>query len=88
MEEGRVASFLLGTTAILQLRYAIIKKKMLLEVDIWDLFIFLSNYVMLPSCSMFNLYHVGVVDVIKCRSNHICLLKYCVGTCRRLCFVF
>ncbi|KAK6116828.1 hypothetical protein DH2020_049458 [Rehmannia glutinosa] len=31
LEEGRVASFLLATTAILQLRYAIMKKMMLLE---------------------------------------------------------
>lgn len=32
VEEGRVASFLLATTAILQLRHAIMKKMMLLEV--------------------------------------------------------
>lgn len=34
MEEGRVASFLLATTAMLQLRCAIMKKMMLLEVGI------------------------------------------------------
>lgn len=32
VEEGRVASFLLATTAILQLRHAIMKRMMLLEV--------------------------------------------------------
>lgn len=31
LEEGKVASFLLATTGILQLRYAIVKKKMVLE---------------------------------------------------------
>lgn len=32
MEEGRVAGFLLATTVILQLRYAIMKKMRLIEV--------------------------------------------------------
>lgn len=32
VEEGKVACFLLATTAILQLRYALMKKMMLLEV--------------------------------------------------------
>jgi len=31
LEEGKMASFLLVTTGMLQLRHAIVKKKMLLE---------------------------------------------------------
>ncbi|KAL6578210.1 hypothetical protein OROMI_010538 [Orobanche minor] len=39
LEEGRVASFLLATTAILQLRFAIMKKMMLLEAFVLCLLI-------------------------------------------------
>lgn len=43
MEEGRVASFLLATTVILQLRFALMKKMMFLEVGLFHhLLFFLS----------------------------------------------
>ncbi|KAG9138781.1 hypothetical protein Leryth_007418 [Lithospermum erythrorhizon] len=39
LEEGKVGSFLLATTAILQLRYALMKKKMILEAILFILLI-------------------------------------------------
>ena len=44
-----MASFLLATTGILQLRYAIVKKKMVLEVDSCDI---TCNFVLLVKSFM------------------------------------